>query len=360
MQVGITSQQGSATKLKVGVHSGCLNINDRTMWRRAVTDRGTKPGGSQWRGCQRIRQNLTLTLITRRWTWAEDEGCNVTKTGSGCKTSMRCDKNVLKLRSSPNKKKKTELFFWASKAILISEFSMRGRLLNRRSHARRVTYSVTRVTKGGKKWGTQTGYLTLKYDGADLFQWTLKVLQPKKKIPCAHKAFSPYEIQKYAEPAPCVQKLQALRPKVCRTSPLFGCPRWQRWRKWRWFPWRSPQRKTGWPGPGQDAGTTQTQLWRNHSDTCQWYIHVLIVTVHKWKGPLNWTDPPPPNHTKLVGDMIKQKVRYEMVKRYECTLYAGPKDKDQASDEYWIFLIISANRRGLFFNISLARNIRPI
>lgn len=54
----------------------------------------------------------------------------------------------------------------------------------------------------------------------------------------------------------------------CRTSPLFGCPRWQRWKRWKWFPWRSPRRKTGWQGPDQGAGMNRTQLRRNHSHAC--------------------------------------------------------------------------------------------
>lgn len=66
------------------------------------------------------------------------------------------------------------------------------------------------------------------------------------------------------------------RHGVRRTSPLFGCPRWQRRKRWRWFPWRSPQRKTGWPGPDQDAGTTRTQLKRIHSDMSVIHAHPML------------------------------------------------------------------------------------
>lgn len=66
--------------------------------------------------------------------------------------------------------------------------------------------------------------------------------------------------------------------RISRTSPPFGCPRWQRWRRWRWFPWRSPRKTTGWLGPDRDAGTIQTQLGRK-SDGCMCYlIHTSFLT----------------------------------------------------------------------------------
>lgn len=136
-------------------------------------------------------------------------------------------------------------------------------LLDIGSHARWVTCSTTHVTSR-TRWCKSTGDSDV---GVGVGAADLHTVYSNPRLQGWQTTYST------TESTQCVRYYndrcrEACAGRISRTSPPFGCPRWQRWRRWRWFPWRSPRKTTGWPGPDQDAGTIQTQLGRNQPDEC--------------------------------------------------------------------------------------------